>query len=117
MYNEAVSALQQAAALSRGSALSLATLGFAQALLGDPAGARRILQQLSDASTDRYTPAIAFAVVHLGLGENDQALTRLEMAADERFNRLAYLRREPIWDPLRQDPRFQVLLRRINLPE
>jgi serine/threonine-protein kinase len=88
-----------------------------QARRGGPEGARRILQQLSEASKDRYTPAFAFAVVHLGLGENDQALTRLEQAYDERFNRLAYLRREAIWDPLRQDPRFQVLLRRINLPE
>ena len=55
---------------------------------------------------ERYTPALAFAVVHLGLGENDQALNWLEKAYEERFNRLAYLRREPVWDPLRPDPRF-----------
>ena len=41
----------------------------------------------------------------------------LEKAYDERFNRLAYLRREGMWQPMRQNPRFQDLLRRINLPE
>ena len=68
-------------------------------------------------SKERYTPALAFAVVHVGLGENDQALNWLEKAYEERFNRLAYLRREPVWDPLRSDPRFNDLLRRINLPQ
>jgi hypothetical protein len=52
-----------------------------------------------------------------GLGENDQALNWLEKAYEERFNRLAYLRRKPVWDPLRSDPRFVDLLRRINLPQ
>jgi hypothetical protein len=56
-------------------------------------------------------------MVHVGLGENDQALNWLEKAYEERFNRLAYLRREPTWDPLRSDPRFADLLRRINLPQ
>ena len=59
----------------------------------------------------------AFAIVHVGLGENDHALSWLDKAYEERFNRLAYLRREPVWDPLRSDPRFTDLLRRINLPQ
>jgi len=44
-------------------------------------------------------------------------LSWLEKAYEERFNRLAYLRREPVWDTLRPDPRFTDLLRRIGLPE
>ena len=116
-FAEAVSAFQQAAALNRGAALSLANLAHVQARLGHREDARRILQQLSEASKQRYTPSLAFAIVHLGLGEHDQALDWLDKAYDERFNRLAYLRREGIWDPLRDHPRFQELLRRINLPE
>jgi TolB-like protein/Tfp pilus assembly protein PilF len=117
LYAEALTAMQQAVALTRGSAMSLANLGHVQARLGRPEEARRILQQLSTTSKARYTPALAFAVVHLGLGEHDEALSWLEKAYEERFNRLAYLRREPIWDPVRHDPRFQELLRRIDLPE
>ena len=117
LYPEALDAAQQAVALSRGAAMSLATVGSVQARLGQEAEARRILQQLSEASKQRYTPGFAFAIVHLGLGEHDQALTWLEKAYEERFPRLAYLRREAVWAPLRANPRFQDLLRRIGLPE
>ncbi len=109
--------LQQAVTLSRGAGMSLATLGYVQARVGRRDEARRVLQRLADTAKDRYVPALAFATVHLGLGEDDRALDWLEKAYDERFNRLAYLRREAIWQPLRTNPRFQDLLRRINLPE
>ena len=97
--------------------MSLANLGYVRARLGQRDEARRILQQLAQASKERYMPALAFAIVHLGLGENDETLAWLEKAYEERFNRLAYLRREGMWQPMRQNPRFPDLLRRINLPE
>jgi TolB-like protein/Tfp pilus assembly protein PilF len=117
LYNEAVPEMEKAVALSRGAAMSLANLGNVRARMGQRDEARRILQRLADTAKERYTPALAFAMVHVGLGENDQALNWLEKAYEERFNRLAYLRREPVWDPLRSDPRFLDLLRRINLPQ
>ena len=94
-----------------------ADLGYVHARVGHRVQARQILQQLADTAKERYTPALAFAMVHVGLGENDQALNWLEKAHEERFNRLAYLKHEPVWDPLRSDPRFVDLLRRINLPQ
>lgn len=109
--------MEKAAALSRGAALSLADLGYVRARLGEREEAQRILQQLAATSKERYTPALAFAIVYVGLGENDQALSWLEKAYEERFNRLAYSRREAVWDTLRTDPRFKDLLRRIGLPE
>jgi tetratricopeptide (TPR) repeat protein len=117
MYLEAVPAIEKAVALNRGAAQSVAYLGYVRARLGQREEARRILQQLAAASKGRYTPAAAYALVSVGLGENDQALSWLEKAYEERVNRLAYLRREPVWDPLRQDPRFEDLVRRIGLPQ
>jgi eukaryotic-like serine/threonine-protein kinase len=117
MLREALPEIEKAVALTRGAAIPTANLGYLRARLRQPEEARRILRQLAAAAKERYTPAMAFAVVHLGLGEHDQALNWLEKASEERFNRLAYLRREPIWDPLRSDPRFIDLLRRINLPQ
>ena len=117
MYREALTEIEKAVALTRGGAIPTADLGYVRARLGQRDDARQILRQLADASKERYTPAMAFAIVHVGLGENDQALNWLEKAAEERFNRLAYLRREPTWDPLASDPRFVDLLRRINLPQ
>jgi serine/threonine-protein kinase len=117
LYSEALPSIQKAAALSGGATLSLAYLGYAHARLGHDAEARRLLQKLAAASNERYTPSVAPAIVHLGLGENGRALDWLEKAYDERSIRLAYLRREPVWDALREEPRFKDLLRRIRLPE
>ena len=117
MYREAIPAAEKAVALSGGAPMFAATLGYARARLGQREEARQILRQLADAAKEQYTPSMAFAVVHVGLGENDQALNWLEKAYEERFNRLAYLRLEPVWDALRPDPRFTDLLRRINLPQ
>ena len=116
-YSDAILEIEKAVALTRGAAMPTADLGYVRARLGQRDEARQILRQLSEDAKERYTPALAFAVVHLGLGENDQALNWLEKASEERFNRLAYLRREALWDPLRSDPRFVDLLRRINLPQ
>ncbi len=116
-HDDALAESQKAVALSPVSPMFKAGLGYVHARVGQSDAARKIIGELTAASRHRYTPALAFAIVHLGLGERDQALTWLEKAYAERFNRLAYLRREPVWDPLRADPRFQDLLRRIGLPE
>jgi eukaryotic-like serine/threonine-protein kinase len=117
MYREALPAMETASALNRGSAMSLAYLGYVRARLGEREEARRILAQLTEDSKQRYTPALDFAIIHVGLDEKDQALAWLEKAYEERSNRLAYLKREAVWDSLRPDPRFKDLLRRIGLPQ
>jgi serine/threonine-protein kinase len=116
-YVEALPAAEKAVALSRGAAVPVGNLGYIQARLGHDEDARRLLQTLAAAAAQRYTPAVALAIVHVGLRENDRALDWLDKAYEERSIRLAYLRREPVWDALRQEPRFKDLLRRIPLPE
>jgi eukaryotic-like serine/threonine-protein kinase len=116
-HQEALAESRKAVALNPISPMYKADLGYTHAQLGERDAARRILGELAAVSGQRYTPALAFAVVHLGLGERDEAIDWLEKAYEERYNRLAYLRREPVWDPLRPDPRFQDLVRRIGLPE
>ena len=59
--------------------------------------------------------ALNIAVSYLGLGDEPQALAWLERAFEERSFRMAYLKVEPTWDPLRSEPRFQQLLRRVGL--
>jgi eukaryotic-like serine/threonine-protein kinase len=116
MFREALSSIRKATALSPGNVISRATLGYVLANLGQRQEALQILEQLAASSKQRYTPAQAFAIVYTGLGDKDQAFAWLDKAYEERSNRLAYLKVEPTWDPIRSDPRFDELLRRIGLP-
>jgi TolB-like protein/cytochrome c-type biogenesis protein CcmH/NrfG len=116
MYREGLLALEKYSALSRSSATSLALLGYSHARLGELKEALQKIEELKAASTQGFVPAFFVALVYAGLENQDQAFTWLEKAYEERFNRLAYLKVEPLWDPLRSDPRFADLLRRVGIP-
>ena len=116
MYQEALPLIETATRLNPSNAIFLAILGHIHGNLKQESDARRILEQLSAQTRQRYIPAFAFAVVHAGLDEKDQAFAWLEKAYDERENRLAILAADPTWDRLRSDPRFDKLLRRVGLP-
>jgi TolB-like protein len=92
----------------------LAFVAHAQANIGHPNEAREILTQLTEAAKKRYVQPYAFAVVHLALGEKDQALDWLERAAQDRggsyFN---FVKVDPYLDPLRGDPRFEALVKKV----
>ena len=75
-----------------------------------------MIEELKAASQQSFVPAFFVALVYAGLEVKDQAFTWLEKAYEERFNRLAYLKVEALWDPLRSDPRFADLLRRVGIP-
>jgi TolB-like protein/Tfp pilus assembly protein PilF len=116
MHREALLALEKYSALSRNSATSRALLGYSHARLGERTEALRMIEELKTASKQSFVPAFLFALVYAGLEDKDQAFTWLDKAYTERFNRLAYLKLEALWDPLRSDSRFTDLLRRIGIP-
>jgi serine/threonine protein kinase/Tfp pilus assembly protein PilF len=115
-YREAVPDLDKYLELSRGGAAALALLGYAHARLGQRNEALRIIDELGAVSKRSFVTAFFFALVYAGLEDKDQAFTWLEKACAERFNRLAYVKVEALWDPLRCDPRFAELLRRVGIP-
>jgi serine/threonine-protein kinase len=119
MYPEAISNLQKAVAgTSRLSGDPLAMLGYAYGLAGQKDQARKILEQLKQQAITGYVQPTAFALVCVGLGDKDQAIAWLEKAyAEERGIYLTHLKVEPPWDPLRSDPRFKGLLRRMKLED
>jgi hypothetical protein len=91
-----------------------AGLGYAYARAGKSAEARALLSELKE--QQRYVSWYDFAVIYAGLGEKDQAFAALKKAYELRDIRLTIMKVSPVWDPLRSDPRFQDLLRRISLP-
>ncbi len=63
----------------------------------------------------QYSPAFTQAFLYARLGDNDNTLKYLEKSYEERFRYTIYINGAPSFDPLREDPRFQDLLRRLNL--
>ncbi len=74
-----------------------------------------MLDYWTERAKQEYVLRTRFAVIYAYLGEKDQAFEQLGKAYEERDFNLAFLKVEPRWDPLRDDPRFQDLLRRMNL--
>ena len=94
---------------------ALALLGYSLARSGEPAKAFEIIEELKVTSKRSFVSTACFALIYTGLTEKDQAFEWLEKACKERQSRLAYLKVEALWDPLRTDPRFAELLQRAGL--
>ncbi len=114
MYEEALREFQKGEALSGGSPGMIMALAHAYAVSENKKEAMRALGQLYKLASRSYVPAIHFAAVYGGLGDKDQAFKWLEKAYAERSDYLLFLEREPYADPVRSDPRFSDLLRRIG---
>ena len=114
MNDEAVAELQRAAQLSGGSPTVMANLARAYAACGKRSEAIKLLSDLKKRSNSIYSHGSEIAVIYAALGDTDQAMNWLEKGYEERFNPGVLLR--PGFDPLRSDPRFRDLVRRIGLP-
>ena len=91
-------------------------VGEALALAGRADEAREVLDFLLERRQDRYVPGTMIGVIYGALGEPDAAFEWLDRAYEERDYFLVWLKVDPMYDPLRQDPRFADLLQRMNFP-
>jgi tetratricopeptide (TPR) repeat protein len=114
MYDEAVAELQKAVKLSGDSPTCIANLARAYVAAGKRNEAVKLLGDLKKRSNPGYSNASEIAMIYISLGDTDQAVNWLEKGYEERFNPGVLLR--PGFDPLRSDPRFEELMRRIGLP-
>jgi TolB-like protein/Flp pilus assembly protein TadD len=116
MYAQAVETFRNARQQASGDApVMLMAYGHAQALAGNPAEARAALKKLLQLRSTRFVPSLYPAAIHLGLGETDEAFRLLDLAYQEKVDRLIYLNVEPMADPIRTDPRFAQLMAKIAL--
>jgi len=114
-YPEAIAAFIKARDLSHGNSEAIASIGYAAALAGDKAKARAVLDELKGLSVQHYIPPFNVAMVYTGLGDQNEALSWLEKACEERDVRVTILKVDPRWDSLRSNPRFIAILKRIGL--
>ena len=117
MFPEAVVEFEKAAGLSERIADYLGGLGHVYARAGRAADARKVLDELKERAKTRYISWRDVAVICAGLGDKDQAFASLDKAYELRDSGIVFIKVDPLFDPLRDDPRIQDLLRRIGLPE
>ena len=90
-------------------------LAHLEASMGNTGGARRILAELVEARSKRVVSSWGIAAVHSCLGDIDEAFKWLEVAIEEGATGLVFLRVHPRLDPIRKDPRYAQLVRRLKL--
>ena len=115
MPKEAVEEMEKARNISGDTPRTLSGLAYVNAMAGQNVNARKLLEDLIKLSERRYVPPFDIAVVYAALGEKDLAFDWLERAYEDRHPWLVMLAVTPKVDKLSPDPRFQALVRKLNL--
>jgi serine/threonine protein kinase/tetratricopeptide (TPR) repeat protein len=113
MYKEGIAEIEKELAIFPNRTGALSQLGYGYALEGKIAEAQKVLDQLNERSKQKYVSAATRAIIYAGLGEKDKVFEWLEKAYEDRT--IGAIKVNPVYDPLRSDPRFADLLRRMNL--
>jgi len=126
MYDEAIADFQRAGKML-GARAWKGRLGHVYGMSGRVNEAEKILNELETESNPNLPqrpfipppPTTAFdkALVYLGLGEKTRAIEWLEKACDERTAEIIHVKCEPIYDIVRDEPRFKTLVHRIGLAD
>jgi eukaryotic-like serine/threonine-protein kinase len=115
-YEMAITEGESGVALSGGIPLMRAALAHTYGAANKTKEALEILESLTELAKQKYVAPYFLAGIYVGIGENSHALECLERAYEEKSHWLVYLHMDPSMDPLRDDPHFQDLLRRVGLP-
>jgi tetratricopeptide (TPR) repeat protein len=116
MLKEGMAEFEKAVAIAPANELALTGLGYGYAVTGRRAEALRVLDKLNELSKQKYVSAVWMAKIYAGLEEKDEAFEWLEKAyEDHSIVSVGCVKTNPMFDPLRGDPRFADLLRRTNL--
>ncbi|MGH7537789.1 MAG: protein kinase domain-containing protein [Gemmatimonadales bacterium] len=114
-WEEAERVIREGMALPGTGTYTKATLGYVLARAGKRDQALALLSELEASGTRDYVSPVAYTLVHLGLEQWDLALDWAERAYEERRGWMAYLKVNPILDPVRGLPRLQALVQRMKL--
>ncbi len=114
---EAIAAAEKAADLTNRAAITLGDLGYVYALVGKRAEAIDKIKELEEKYTRKEATGQYIAAVYVGLGDKDKAFDWLEKDFQARNGKLAEIRWQIQFEPLRDNPRYKDLLKRIGLPE
>jgi serine/threonine-protein kinase len=117
MWNEAIDAYMKAGSFSPGDLTATGLLAHAYAVSGRRDEAKHLLNELLEQSKTRYVSPYTMAAIHVGMGDTEKAFENLEQAFVSRDRGMVWIKVAPRLDPLRSDPRFSDILRRMKLPQ
>jgi len=112
---EAIPELEKAWAMMDAPPFVEGFLGYAYGATGERVKAQAIIAELNQMSSRRFVSPFDTSLVYLGLGDKEQALKSLEKAYEARSPMLLFLKIDKVFDPLRSDPRFIELLKKVRL--
>ncbi|HEY2973139.1 MAG TPA: winged helix-turn-helix domain-containing protein [Pyrinomonadaceae bacterium] len=116
MHQEARAEFERAFNLSGGAPKLLALLGTAHEKSGDRKAALAVLEKLNELLKQKRARAEDMAIIYTGLGNKERAVEWLEKSYQDHSWLILYLKTDPFFDPLRSDPRFMDLVRRVGPP-
>src|SRR5438309_6890945 len=90
-------------------------LGYAYGMSGDRPKAEQMIRELEEMAKRQYVSSTAFAMIYLGLGEKEKALDWLDKSYQDQESACWYLTVDPIYDSVRNEPRFQALVKKVRL--
>ena len=111
---EAVAAFEKARQVENSIPEVIAALGHGYAVAGRRAEALKTIRELQERSKKEFVPSYTIATIYTGLGMREQAIQYLIKSFDEGSYYMIHLKVEPILDPLRTDPRFTDVMRRVG---
>ena len=116
-YAEGIAELEQAHARGAAAADTTAWLAIGCAMAGRAHRAEQLLAELTRISRRQHVSQTLFAFVHVALGQDERAFEALDRAYRDHEILLTQIRSTVWLDPLRPDPRFQDLVRRVGVPD
>jgi TolB-like protein/Tfp pilus assembly protein PilF/tRNA A-37 threonylcarbamoyl transferase component Bud32 len=114
-YEDAISSYEHGFEISGRSGELSTWLAYIYALSGKRSEARKRLNTIIEYAKQNFVSPIDLASVYVGLGEKEEAFSWLEKGYSEKDAGLPYLKANPVFDPLRSDPRFKALLKKVGL--
>lgn len=116
MYAEAIDEFNRTDAALPGWVVTIAGMGNAYGEWGHKVEAEQVLVRLNEMARAKYVTPYGIALVYAGLGDKNEAFVWLNKAVEGRSHWLVWLNRDPRWDRLRSDSRFDELKKRVALP-
>jgi serine/threonine-protein kinase len=117
MYAEAIDLSEKSLQSDPTNQVQLGLAGYAYAKSGRRFKAEEVITKFSQIAKTQYVMSYRIANIYAALGDKDKAFAELDKAFENRDWELHRLKVDPLMDPVRDDPRFREMLKRLNLPE